>query len=138
MKDAPDQVRSCARCIYWQKLRDNEGLCRRHAPSASVRSEQVAHWPQTHAGQWCAEGLVASVRPGANCSACDFWRHAEGGLNPMDRGDMPMSWWARAGLCVRHAPRPNAEPGTRAFWQATLGADSCGDGVVRDEPPPAG
>jgi hypothetical protein len=131
MTNAPDRPSSCAHCVYWQKLRDNEGLCRRHAPDAAIRSEQVAHWPQTHAGQWCAEGSIAA-RPRAVCAACEFWRHVEGGLNPTDRGDMPMAWWTRAGLCVRHAPRPSSEPGTRGFWQATVDADSCGDGLVRE------
>ncbi|MDE3174673.1 MAG: hypothetical protein KGM15_01015 [Pseudomonadota bacterium] len=121
--------------MFWSQLRLNEGLCRRHPPPSSWRSEEVAHWPQTHSRQVCGEGLVAATRPGATCARCLFWRRPDGGLNPVDRGDMLKSWWAKAGLCVRDAPRPTSEPGPRAFWRATADVEGCGDGV--EIPPPA-
>jgi hypothetical protein len=49
-------------------------------------------------------------------------------MHPMNRADMPNSWWARAGVCARHAPRPVSEPGPRGFWRATAEGDRCGDG----------
>ena len=48
---------------------------------------------------------------GTRCADCVFWRRPDGGLNPVNRGDMPMAWWARAGICARHAPRPSASLG---------------------------
>jgi hypothetical protein len=66
-----------------------------------------------------------------HCADCAFWRQPAGGLNPVNRGDMPMAWWARAGLCARHAPEPANEPGPRAFWRATLDMDFCGEGAAR-------
>jgi hypothetical protein len=68
---------------------------------------------------------------GARCGDCRFWRRPEGGLEPFSRSDMPASWWARAGLCLLHAPQPTSEPGPRAFWQATQEGDRCGEGVPR-------
>jgi hypothetical protein len=129
---APDtRPAKCAECCFWQQLREHEGLCRRHAPRASRRSDDVAHWPQTRARQVCGEGLTAATRPGATCAACLYWRSTATGLNPVDRGDMQKAWWARAGMCVRYAPSPSSEPGPRAFWPATADVDGCGDGVVR-------
>jgi hypothetical protein len=119
----------CGECVYWTRLREFEGVCRRHAPPAAHRPDEVAHWPQTHVSQVCGEGLVAAQRPGSTCAACIYWRGTPGGRNPVDRGDMPKAWWARAGLCARSAPRPCAEPGPRAFWLATADVDGCGDGV---------
>ncbi len=133
MNDAPDSPANCANCVFWHRLREHEGDCRRRAPDVSVRAEQVAHWPLTHGHQWCGEGaLAASPAPGSTCGDCLYWRHPEDGLNPVDRGDMPMSWWARAGYCVRRAPRPASEPGARAFWRATHIESSCGEGLPRD------
>jgi hypothetical protein len=122
--------KNCAECVYWQQLREREGLCRRYPPYVSGRSDEVAHWPQTHSRQVCGEGRVAQGRVGATCAVCIYWRSSPTGLNPMDRGDMQKAWWARAGICVRCAPRPNSEPGARAFWPATADVDGCGEGVV--------
>ena len=124
---------SCAGCAFWRKLREHEGICCRHAPDVSNQTERAAHWPQTHSWQWCGEGIAADpLSIGSHCGDCRFWRRNVGGLNPLNRGDMPMSWWARAGLCARHAPRPVSEPGPRAFWRATEGSDFCGEGVARE------
>ena len=99
---------------------------------AVVHPEQVAHFPQTNSRQWCGEGIAApSLSLGTRCADCLYWRHPDGGLNPVNRGDMPMAWWARAGICGRHAPRPLSEPGPRAFWRATLDTDCCADGAPR-------
>jgi hypothetical protein len=46
-----------------------------------------------------------------------------------------MAWWTHAGICARHAPRPAAEPGPRAFWRATQDMDFCGDFVAREQDP---
>ena len=102
---------NCAGCAFWRKLRDNEGVCSRHAPEPSYIPEHVAHWPQTHSREWCGEGVVAaSLSIGSHCADCTFWRHPDGGLNPVNRRDMPMAWWAHAGICARHAPRPVSTP----------------------------
>ena len=57
---------------------------------------------------------------------------SRGRLIPVNRGDMPMAWWAKAGICARHAPSPISEPGPRAFWRATQNADFCGEGLGRE------
>lgn len=129
---APD----CAGCAFWRKQRENEGLCCRHAPEASTRPEEVAHWPHTRSRQWCGEGVAATQLPiRLHCADCVFWRHPDGGLNPVDRGDMQMLWWTHAGVCARHAPRPDTAPGPRGFWRATKDVDFCGDGVARENEP---
>ena len=135
MDDRPKQLVFCTDCAFWRDDAHGEGLCRRRAPDASARSEEVAHWPQTRSLQGCGDGeagVAASV--GATCGECVFWRRPAHGFNPTDRGDMPMSWWAHAGYCGRHAPKPAAEPGVRAFWRATSSGDGCGEGAPR--PPP--
>jgi len=133
MSDHPVRPANCAACAFWRKLRDHEGLCARHAPQTSIRPEEAAHWPQTHGREWCGEGVAAeSISIGFHCADCIFWRRPEGGLNPVNRRDMPMAWWARAGICARRAPHPVQEPGPRAFWRATQGTDFCAEGLSRD------
>lgn len=132
MSDGAARPDNCAACAFWRKLRENEGVCARHAPQASVTPEEAAHWPQTHGWQWCGEGRAAeSHLIGARCADCLYWLHSEGGLHPVDRGDMPMSWWTHAGICARHAPHPVSEPGPRAFWRATHNTDLCAEGLAR-------
>ena len=132
MIEEPARPANCAACAFWRKLRENEGVCCRHAPEPSIYPEEVAHFPQTNSRQWCGEGVAApSLSLGTRCADCLYWRHPDGGLNPVNRGDMPMAWWARAGVCGRHAPRPLSEPGPRAFWRATLDTDGCADGAPR-------
>ncbi len=121
---------NCAACAFWRRLREHEGVCVRHAPHTSVTPEEVAHWPQTHSWQWCGEGVAAEPQSiGAHCADCIYWGHSEGGLQPVNRGDMPMAWWTHAGICARHAPDPVSEPGPRAFWRATHNTDFCAEGV---------
>jgi hypothetical protein len=132
MIDEQARPANCASCAFWRKVREHEGVCSRHAPEPSSTPEQVAHWPQTHSRQWCGEGIAAPSLPmGTRCADCVYWRHPDGGLNPVNRGDMPMAWWARAGICARNAPRSVSEPGPRAFWRATLETDSCAEGAPR-------
>jgi hypothetical protein len=131
MSDPPPRPANCGACTFWRKLRESEGTCCLHAPDTSNLPEEAAHWPQTRSWQWCGEGVAAPpLSTVTRCAECAFWRQPEGGLNPVNRGDMPMSWWARAGVCARHAPRPVSEPGPRAFWRATLGTDCCAEGEL--------
>ncbi len=125
---------NCGACAFWRKLRDNEGACLRRAPEATSRPEAAAHWPLTHRTDGCGDGVAAPSMLVADCGACVYWRRPEHGLHPVNRGDMPMSWWARAGHCTRHAPRPTSEPGPRGFWPATLNADLCAEGRPRQPP----
>jgi hypothetical protein len=137
VNDAPKDLVLCAGCAYWRHVRDNDGTCRRRAPEASARSEEVAHWPQTRGVQGCGDGAPASSgETDVTCGDCVFWRRPAHGFSPTDRGDMPMSWWLHAGYCARHAPTPAAEPGARAFWRATSSADGCGQGALRRAQPP--
>jgi len=135
MTDA--KARNCGECVFWTRLHEQVGVCRRHAPQSTWRSDEVAHWPETREPQVCGEGLVATKPPGSKCVACVYWRRMATGMHPVDRGDMPRAWWARAGLCIRSAPGPSAEPGPRAFWQATGEDDGCGDGIPRPAAPAA-
>ena len=131
MNEPSDGPANCAACAYWEQLRQ-AGNCRLHAPNPSVNADEVAHWPQTHGDQWCAQGVaVPAPTPRVRCADCFAWRRPGNGLNPADRGDMPMAWWAAAGYCARRAPRPSPEPGMRAFWRATHGEDSCAEGRAR-------
>ena len=125
------QETSCARCAFWQKVRENEGLCRRRAPGAAYRADQVAHWPQTRADQGCGDGSDRTQALFCHCDDCVYWRRYKDGLHPMNRSDMPNSWWLNAGLCTRHAPTPITEPGPRAFWRATAASDGCGEGLSK-------
>jgi|HubBroStandDraft_3_1064219.scaffolds.fasta_scaffold70530_3 hypothetical protein len=130
MSDHPAAPANCAACAFWRRLRENEGVCTRHAPQTSIHPEEAAHWPQTRSWQWCGEGVAAeALSIGAQCADCIYWRHSEGGLHPVNRGDMPMAWWAHAGICARHAPYPVSEPGPRAFWRATQDTDFCAEGL---------
>ena len=132
MSDQAVGPTNCAACAFWRKLREHEGLCVRHAPEASVHRDEAAHWPQTHSYEGCGEGVEAEAMSiGSHCADCVFWRRPEHGLHPVDRGDMPMAWWATAGMCTRHAPRPIHEPGPRSFWRATRDTDFCAEGLPR-------
>lgn len=120
----------CGDCIFWDRCGDNDGLCRRHAPCASQRADDVAHWPETHADDGCGEGARGSGRP-VSCAACGYWSQPSGGLSPQRRRDQPADWWRHAGHCRRYAPQPTPEPGARGFWQVTSGRDGCGDAKAR-------
>ena len=127
---------NCGACAFWHKLREHDGLCCRHAPAPSDRPNEVSHWCQTRISQWCGEGVAAPpFSIGSYCATCLYWRRPEQGLMPLDRGDLPMAWWYRAGICTRHAPHPVAEPGPRAFWRATLDTDFCAEGEPRHAAP---
>jgi hypothetical protein len=135
MSDEPARPANCAGCAFWRKFNDYEGVCARHAPKASMRPEEVAHWPQTHSRQWCGEGVAGEVLSiGSHCADCTFWRRPEGGLDPVNRRDRPSAWWAEAGICGRYAPRPVPEPGPRSFWRATQGTDFCAEGRSGAQP----
>ena len=127
MSDPPVPPPNCAGCAFWRKQRENEGVCCRHAPVASNRPEEVAHWPQTHSRQWCGEGVAAApLSIGSRCADCVFWRHPDGGLNPVNRGDMPMAWWAHAGILRPPRAAPDLRTGS-----ARLLAGNAGHGLLR-------
>jgi hypothetical protein len=120
----------CDHCAFWKITRPPlEGFCLRNAPRPCSASDGIAHWPTTHGRQGCGEFTATGSHPKrVACGDCAFWHRPELGLQPVDRGDKPASWWNQAGLCIRHAPRPVSDPGPRAFWCATHQADSCADG----------
>ncbi|RBP04159.1 hypothetical protein DFR50_14032 [Roseiarcus fermentans] len=129
MSDATERPGNCGACAFWRKLRESDGLCRRWAPQATSHPEAVAHWPLTHRGDGCGDGIAAAeFSLVVDCATCVSWRRPSLGLHPVNRGDMPMTWWAHAGTCTRHAPHPVREPGPRGFWPATLDVDGCGEG----------
>jgi hypothetical protein len=133
LNDAQSKPVRCSECAFWRHKVAIDGSCHRHAPESGKNSEEVAHWPQTRRYQGCGDGEPAtSPTPGSTCEFCVFWHRPAGGLRPFNRGDMPMSWWAQAGICVRHAPKPFSEPGARAFWRATSAAEGCGEGRPRN------
>jgi hypothetical protein len=120
---------NCSYCLFWRLLRPKEGLCQRNAPNAGD-AEQIAHWPETHADQWCgAFETASSARVLTECGDCRFWRRPPNGFEPDDKSDKLASWWAKAGNCARHAPRPSSDPGPRAFWLATHATDQCAEGM---------
>ena len=138
IKERPDDQRpeNCGACAFWRKLRVNEGVCCRFAPEATHRPETVAHWPLTRRNEGCGDGAAGPpFSIGAHCATCLHWRRPEQGLNPVNRGDMPLAWWARAGCRTRHAPRSVREPGPRGFWPATLDVDFCAEGAPRKTEP---
>jgi hypothetical protein len=128
MKMPADEADSakCATCLYWGLEPPRKGLCQRHAPIAG-ESELVAHWPHTNDWQWCGEYVAGAGQAVTHCVDCRFWSRWPNGLEPRDRDDRFEVWWAKAGHCLRFAPKPSLELGPRAFWPATNGADLCGD-----------
>ncbi len=136
MTDPAERFQNCGGCAFWHRLRDGDGACCRWAPEAATRPETAAHWPLTREFEGCGDGVAAApLSIGSHCVSCVHWRRPELGLNPVNRGDMPMSWWGRAGHCTRHAPRPGRDPGPRGFWRATLDTDFCGEGAARKSEP---
>jgi hypothetical protein len=122
---------TCGDCIFWDHADNEEGLCRRHAPSVGQRVDDVAHWPETRAENGCGEGARDADRRPVTCSACVYWSRPGGGLDPQRRRDEPADWWRQAGHCLRYSPQPSPEPGARGFWRVTAERDSCGDGKRR-------
>ena len=136
MTDPAKPPDNCGVCAYWRKLREAEGLCCRRAPDAGNQPETAAHWPLTHRSDRCGDGVAGPpFSRGAHCANCRHWMRPEHGLNPVNRGDMPKAWRARAGNCTRHARRPLHDPGPRGFWAATVDVDFCGEGApLKTEP----
>jgi hypothetical protein len=137
MKRISRGVVSCNQCACWANLNQRDGTCRRHAPNTSDTMDEVAHWPLTHKGNQCGEGIVAASAPppSVTCRSCVFW-HAppDGGLDPYGRRDQLSEWWKHAGHCTRFSPRPSSNPGDRAFWRVTHVTDGCFDGEARQSP----
>ena len=123
----------CAVCVFWKMARPGEGACHHYAPLPTYVSDSIAHWPTTHGGQGCGEFVShGSAYELITCGDCRFWRKPASGLQPVDRADKPLSWWAQAGFCARHAPHPQSEPGPRAFWRATHTTDRCAEAMRRE------
>jgi hypothetical protein len=128
-------VQSCGGCGFWARHGEHDGACRRHAPRPAERADAVAHWPMTRATEGCGEGAPRGPRTPAlpHCDQCRYWRgNPGGGLTPQNRRDERQDWWASAGRCVRHAPGPSSDPGSRGFWRATHRSDSCAEGEPND------
>lgn len=124
----------CDQCGFWKMARPGEGWCLRYAPRPIGELEKVSHWPTTHGGQGCGEFVAPGAGPErVACRDCAYWHKPALGLQPVDRGDKLAGWWAQAGLCVRHAPKPQSEPGARAFWRASHVTNSCAEGILRAE-----
>ena len=110
MSDQSVRPANCAGCAFWRKLREQEGLCARHAPEPSIRPDEAAHFPQTHNWQWCGEGVAAEpMSIGSRCADCLYWRRPDGGLNP---STVATCRWP--GGLRRELRPPCAAPGSRA------------------------
>ena len=68
------RVEKCGTCRFWDDTRElaDEGVCRRHAPQATVTPDDDEHgfnlfpsWPLTLAAEWCGEYQPAPVPPGS-------------------------------------------------------------------------
>lgn len=132
----------CAACAFWAHFNESVGICRRRAPSPAVGSdhETVSHWPETFAEEGCGDGVVRAPDLGPQtCADCGYWMQGaiQIGLDPTDFNEQPRAWWRRAGRCVRHAPLPLTNPGTRLVWPATHASDACGEGAPRGPVAPA-
>ncbi len=130
--EAGGQMGTCDHCVFWKMARPSEGWCLRRAPKAAGEADRIAHWPTTHGQQGCGEFMAAgSAVHMVACADCGYWCSPSQGLQPVDRGDKLLSWWAHAGQCRRHAPQPQSEPGPRGFWRATHATNSCAEGIPR-------
>jgi hypothetical protein len=119
----------CAGCAHWAPLTTRDGACRRYAPRPRDAANEAAHWPRTHAMDVCGEWRdAARERTRIQCGYCAFWKHPAEGLHPENFADQAEDFWRQAGYCLRHAPKPSAAPGQRAFWRATHRFDGCAEG----------
>lgn len=129
----------CAACAFWDQSAAQRGLCRHGAPSTGERPDTIARWPATGPQERCGDAVPAGDAAIVRCGGCRYWwPNPNGGLNPLDRGDERLAWWREAGHCLRHAPRPGADPGHRGFWPATHHSDGCAEGLPAEvAKPPA-
>ncbi len=127
---------TCRACVFWKSFGSTaplNGTCHRHAPAPGQHVDDTSYWPETSAGDACAEGIAAAQNPERAaiiaCLGCVFWFRRDGqqGLVPERRSDLPRIWWRDAAFCARNAPAP-ASSVTRARWRATHASDGCGDG----------
>ena len=130
MSDHQAAPANCAACAFWRRLRENEGVCTRHAPQTSIHPEEAAHWPQTRSWQWCGEGVAAeALSIGAHCAACIYWRHPEGGT---PSGQPRRHAHGVVGACRNLRP-PCALSGFGARTESVL-ARNAGYGLLRRGP----
>jgi hypothetical protein len=132
MSDAGSGLTACGGCAFWRSIGRVSGSCHRRAPEPGHGTAETAHWPETEAAEGCGDGLAAATSATrlTACRDCVHWREARAGhgLVPLDQRDHVKGWWSQAGYCVRHAPRPAAQPGYRGFWRATHATDGCAEG----------
>ena len=59
---------SCERCVFWDRMNDHVGECRRYPPRIGPNDEpdgpdtmgpHTAVWPITFADEWCGEWAAA-------------------------------------------------------------------------------
>ena len=108
LNDAPESPADCANCVFWRRLREHEGDCRRRAPEPAPVAPNRSRTGRRPTAINGAATAPSPRRPrrARLAPTVFYWRHPEGGLNPVDRGDMPMAWWALRRLL--RAPRAKA------------------------------
>ena len=52
---------TCKDCKYWDGDPDQDGLCRRSAPTMITKDEGFAIWPLTNPDEWCGELVMRPV-----------------------------------------------------------------------------
>lgn len=125
----------CEECAYWRHAEAPDGHCRLLAPFAGDYESNVpAHWARTRRDDFCGEWRAKDdieARRFFFCARCRYWEHVAGGITPIDLADQLPEWWARAGHCKRHPPRPGTLPGAKAHWRATHESDGCCEGAKK-------
>jgi len=122
----------CKACRFWLSANDQNGHCKRRAPRPTESPDQIAHWPETFAGDSCGEGAERDTAFQISmCMDCVFWCRAinNEGVYPIDRLGARAGWWREAGHCKRYAPGPSSTSGQRGFWRVTHSKDGCAEGI---------
>ena len=134
MTDVVERPENCALRVLAHASRKRWRL-RSLGPAADEPARDRGALAADASGRWLRRWDRRARFRCAYRADCLHWRRPPHGLHPVNRGDMPMTWWARAGHCTRHAPRPVRDPGPRGFWPATLDVDFCAEGAPRVRAP---